>query len=98
MILEISPPKFILLHCTCVYVVGYFLRASSVSKIGGSLLKMSEATSSRISSFDLPPPEVVRAYQQKTGKMFIQTIEFDCLSNQKVYIIICTNVRSGVFA
>ena len=46
---------------TCVYVVGYFLRASSVSKLLGSLLTMSVATSSRISSFDLPPPDVVRA-------------------------------------
>ena len=46
---------------TCVYVVGYFLRASSVSKLAGSLLTMSVATSSRISSLDLPPPDVVRA-------------------------------------
>ena len=33
-----------------------------MSKFFGSLAKISAATSSNISSFDLPPPEVVRAY------------------------------------
>ena len=46
---------------TWLYVVGYFLRASSVSKFGGSLLRISAATSSNVSSLDLPPPLDVRA-------------------------------------
>ena len=35
-----------------------------MSKLLGSLLTMSVATSSRISSLDLPPPDVVRACEQ----------------------------------
>ena len=49
---------------TWLYVVGYFRRASSVSKFGGSLLRISAATSSNVSSLDLPPPLDVRAYRQ----------------------------------
>ena len=48
---------------TWLYVVGYFLRASSVSKFAGSLLRISAATSSSVSSLDLPPPLDVRAYR-----------------------------------
>ena len=49
---------------TCVYVVGYFRRAASVSNSGGTLLRISEATASRISSSDLPPPDDVRDYDK----------------------------------
>lgn len=39
----------------CLYDVGYFRSAASVSKLLGSLDKMSAATSSTTSSVDLPP-------------------------------------------
>lgn len=54
---------------TWVYVVGYFLNASSVSNCFGSLVKMSPDTSWRISSLDLPPPEVVLACKSVVNKM-----------------------------
>lgn len=40
----------------CLYDVGYLRRAASVSKFGGSLPTISAATSSTMSSVDLPPP------------------------------------------
>lgn len=47
----------------CLYDVGYFLRAASVSKFGGSLLTISAATSPTTSSVDLPPPDDALAYK-----------------------------------
>ena len=41
----------------CLYDVGYFLSAVSVSNAGGSLLNTSAATSFTTSSDDLPPPD-----------------------------------------
>lgn len=46
----------------CLYEVGYFLRAASVSKFGGILDRMSCATSSTTSSVDFPPPDEALAY------------------------------------
>ena len=46
---------------TWLYAVGYFRSATSVSKVDGSFVKISDATSSSISSLDLPVPEDERA-------------------------------------
>lgn len=46
----------------CLYDVGYFLSAASVSNALGNLLRISAATSSTTSSEDLPPPDDALAY------------------------------------
>ena len=46
----------------CLYDVGNLRRAESVSKLGGSLPTMSAATSSTMSSVDLPPAAEALAY------------------------------------
>ena len=50
----------------CLYDVGYLRRAASVSKFGGSLPTMSAATSSTMSSVDLPPAAEALACGGKT--------------------------------
>ena len=50
-------------------MVGYLRRPASVSKSLGSLARISAATSSKISSFDFPPPDVVRAYNKERGNI-----------------------------
>ena len=49
----------------CSYLVGYRRFAASVSKLFGSFFRMSSATSSTISSVDLPPPEAALAWNIK---------------------------------
>ena len=58
------PPRAVL---TWLYAVGYFLRAASVSKLAGSLERMSAATSSSTSSLLLPPDEEERAWGAEGG-------------------------------
>ena len=60
-------------------MVGYFRRASSVSKFGGSLLRISAATSSSVSSLDLPPPLDVRAYRHTHIMIIIMTCTCTCM-------------------
>ena len=56
-----SAPQLFMQVLTWLYAVGYFLRAASVSKLLGSLERMSAATSSSTSSLLLPPDEEERA-------------------------------------
>ena len=56
-----SVPQLFMQVLTWLYAVGYFLRAASVSKLLGSLERMSAATSSSTSSLLLPPDEEERA-------------------------------------
>ena len=70
----------------CLYDVGNFRSAISVSKFPGNLARMSAATSSTISSVDLPLPEDAFAYNMPVNKTVQHnTIKYKRMDNVNGY-------------